>query len=89
MNSIDYKVDNCSWLNKCSLKFSELNETDDSNIRHCAICDEKVYFCQTTEELKAHIVQKHCVAFRCHTAKRKSIDDLVGYLDISNFLRKV
>ncbi|WP_394175908.1 hypothetical protein [Thalassotalea litorea] len=56
------KIRNCSIGKKCSQKWKQLTETEDSDLRYCGECDKGVYFCHSPEELAMHIMENHCVA---------------------------
>lgn len=46
----------------CSKKWNDLNPTDISNVRHCGVCSENVYWSANPEEFVANAKLGRCVA---------------------------
>jgi hypothetical protein len=46
----------------CPRTWQGLQPTADSNVRHCAQCDQDVYFCRTDQETLRHARAGHCIA---------------------------
>jgi hypothetical protein len=46
----------------CPRYFSELEPTDDSEVRFCGVCQERVYQCRTPLDFVTHGELGHCVA---------------------------
>ncbi len=46
----------------CPQLWEELTPTDESSVRHCGQCDQRVYFCTTDAETIAHAGAGHCIA---------------------------
>lgn len=47
---------------QCPKLWSELSPTDAADVRHCAVCNRDVFFCQTDEETIEHAKAGHCIA---------------------------
>jgi len=58
-------IENCAadWEYQCPKRWESLSVTARPNERFCDSCKEIVYFCNTEEELAAHVDQRRCVAF--------------------------
>ena len=56
------QVRNCKVAFKCPQFWSELQETEDSEIRHCKDCNKNVYRCTTDEDIADAIKRDRCVA---------------------------
>ena len=48
----------------CMKRWDELAQTDDVNKRFCEQCDKPVYHADSMQELKEHLMKKHCIAFQ-------------------------
>jgi hypothetical protein len=46
----------------CLKTWEGLQPTADSDVRHCAQCNEDVHFCRTDEETLRHARAGHCIA---------------------------
>ena len=62
------EVEHCSWKweFQCPKLWSGMRQTDDPNVRMCDVCLEKVYLCETDEEIVRHARSGHCVAVGQH-----------------------
>jgi hypothetical protein len=56
-------IENCvKFSYACPKDWTALNETDDSLIRHCTVCQQSVYWCDTIALAKHLATQGRCVA---------------------------
>lgn len=63
MNFDDYTtIRNCTFAFKCEMKWANLDETEDDEIRFCRSCQSEVHFCETDEKLVKAIKRNKCVA---------------------------
>lgn len=63
-------IRNCIFRFKCTAKWEELSETQNSDARFCTDCQKQVYFCHSDEELVKAVKLNRCVAI-----VRKSEDE--------------
>jgi hypothetical protein len=56
-------IRNCRFAFKCEMKWDDLNETGDEDIRFCNSCEKEVYFCINDDELTRAVRLNRCVAF--------------------------
>src|SRR5262245_7586449 len=47
---------------ECPKRWDSLQLTDDSEVRHCDLCDKNVYHCQNVADARRHAAPGHCVA---------------------------
>lgn len=64
MSTEEKEIQNCNsrLAFECPRRWSELEITEDEDIRFCGICQEKVYLCTTDMELAKRSLLRHCVA---------------------------
>jgi uncharacterized protein (TIGR02996 family) len=46
----------------CDRRWDQLTTTADPTVRHCAECEQNVYYCDTLEDTRKHVGQEHPVA---------------------------
>jgi hypothetical protein len=58
-------IENCAsdWEFQCPKSWNGLTVTDRADERFCNTCQERVYFCNTVEQLEEHTMHRRCVAF--------------------------
>jgi uncharacterized protein (TIGR02996 family) len=58
------KIENCDTVFRfrCPKQWENLKATPDLAVRHCDVCQKKVYYCPTLPTAQAHARQGHCVA---------------------------
>lgn len=56
-------IRNCRFAFKCDMKWDDLSETEDEDIRFCNSCEKEVYFCINDDELARAVRLNRCVAF--------------------------
>ena len=61
---MNFNIENCEYKvkYKCPLKWKNLKETKDSEIRFCNECNKNVYRCETSEDIDRHISLNNCIA---------------------------
>ncbi|KAG2393294.1 hypothetical protein C9374_006825 [Naegleria lovaniensis] len=69
-------IENCEWIFKCPLRFSELQEIEtDPSQKYCTVCEKTVYLVKSNEEFTRYAMQGHCVAFT--SRKRDALCEVV------------
>lgn len=48
----------------CPQQWTELEATDDPRVRHCNVCEKRVYYCEAVEEADRLAAEGKCVAWR-------------------------
>lgn len=63
--SICSDIRNCDvrFQTRCPKQWVDLRPTSENAIRYCTECQQNVYFCQSSEELKLRTANNQCVAF--------------------------
>jgi len=56
-------IENCEWEFKCPLRYADLTEIPREDYRFCETCKERVYYCNSIEDLALNISQNRCVSF--------------------------
>ena len=56
-------IRNCRFAFKCEMKWDDLNETGDEDVRFCNSCEKEVHFCINDDELARAVRLNRCVAF--------------------------
>jgi hypothetical protein len=56
-------IRNCRFAFKCEMKWDDLNETGDEDIRFCNSCEKEVHFCINDDALARAVRLNRCVAF--------------------------
>jgi hypothetical protein len=46
------------------MKWNDLEQTSDADVRYCPTCKKTVHHCHTDEQLRIAILQDHCVAIK-------------------------
>ena len=69
----DGRIENCNFSYKCPLEWSNLNKTEDENVKYCEECKENVYRIYSEEEFYSQAFNKRCVYIQ-------HIDGLMGQL---------
>ena len=46
------------------MKWNDLEQTSDTDVRYCPTCKKTVHYCHTDEQLRIAILQDHCVAIK-------------------------
>lgn len=78
-------IRNCKFKYCCPMKWSDLEQTSDTDVRYCSTCKKTVHHCHTDEQLRIAILQDHCVAIKVsgETAiEAPSFDDFDDEMDI-------
>jgi len=57
-------IRNCKFAMQCTKQWDELKHSGDISKRFCDACQREVHLCLTDKELRFHLIQDHCVAFR-------------------------
>jgi uncharacterized protein (TIGR02996 family) len=80
-------IENCSiaFAFECPKKWQTLQETEDSNVRHCDECRKNVYYCNSVAEACEHTRRGHCVAV--DTQQERKPGDLEGAERVQGLLR--
>ena len=47
---------------ECTQKWTDMEATDNSKIRHCGHCDKDVLLCKNEDEWEEAVIQGRCVA---------------------------
>lgn len=78
----DFEVDGCEFDFKCPKKWTELQETEDSDRRFCNACDRDVHAVWDGETLEKLRQERKCVAVfpKIEELKRKLTATTVGVL---------
>jgi hypothetical protein len=58
----------------CTQQWSDLEETGASEVRHCNLCKQQVFYCTTIAEARTHAWRGRCVAI--DIANERSKHDL-------------
>lgn len=53
---------------QCPNQWGMLQPTDDEAVRFCEVCEQKVYHCETTEQVRHHALRGRCVAVSARIA---------------------
>ncbi|MBT5019836.1 MAG: hypothetical protein HON04_13955 [Planctomicrobium sp.] len=58
-------IRNCDvkFKTRCPKQWADLAPSDKNTVRYCNECQQNVYFCLSTEELKRRTANRQCVAF--------------------------
>ena len=56
------EIVNCDFAFRCSKNWTEMQETDRTNVRFCGECKKNVYFAENNAALKRLSVEGKCVA---------------------------
>jgi hypothetical protein len=48
---------------RCPQVWEFLDETDREGVRHCKICAQNVYWCDSMDKIETHAAERRCVAF--------------------------
>lgn len=58
-------IRNCDvrFQTRCPKQWADLTPTDENTVRYCNECQQNVYFCHSSEELKRRTGNDQCVAF--------------------------
>lgn len=62
------------WQFQCPRAWDALTSIQEANVRHCTVCQRKVYFCTDLHQVRAHGRAGNCVAF-CATLIRDQAQD--------------
>jgi len=62
INDENITIRNCTFAYKCEMKWDELDETEEDEIKFCKGCQKEVYLCETDEDLTKAIKRNRCVA---------------------------
>ena len=62
INDENITIRNCKFAYKCEMKWDELDETEEDEIKFCRGCQKEVFLCETDEELTQSIKRNRCVA---------------------------
>jgi hypothetical protein len=62
MQNTELNVMGCNWVKRCPRNWTELDPTEDSDVRHCTVCNEFVYLCHSEDQLRYHANRRHCAA---------------------------
>lgn len=54
----------CAFKFKCPLKWENLEERDDKDVKYCSVCMENVYHAPNLLEFKRRVKEKKCVSVR-------------------------
>ena len=57
-------IRNCKFKYSCPMKWNDLEQTSDTDVRYCPTCKKTVHHCHTDEQLRIAILQDHCVAIK-------------------------
>ncbi len=55
-------IRNCIFAVKCSMKWDDLCDTENHEIRFCHNCQKEVFFCDTDEKIVDAIKKNKCVS---------------------------
>ncbi len=75
------EVRNCRFKYQCPNDWSALDRTDKSNVRFCHQCNENVYFCSSSEELREALVNDYCVAIEVPKERQGDQKMMLGVAD--------
>lgn len=56
-------IRNCALRFKCTKSWDELRQLSDPKVKYCTDCGDKVYFCESDEEIVSHIRANDCIAY--------------------------
>lgn len=57
------KIRNCNYFTyECNLEWDTLQLIDQEGVRLCAVCEKKVFFCDTNEQIHEAIALGRCIA---------------------------
>ena len=77
-------IRNCKFRFKCDQKWESMAETEDPDIRHCALCNESVHLCETAHDLHQAMLNNWCVAMY-ETEPETEYPTLIGEVDPGYF----
>jgi uncharacterized protein (TIGR02996 family) len=67
-------IDRCVQLKTpCPKRWSSLAPTSDDRVRHCATCEQPVYYCASVAEARAHGQMSHCIAIDAAVARGEAL----------------
>lgn len=65
MSYFGYVIQNCSAIDlalACPKRWEQLTPAFSDVVRHCDLCNKKVYLCETDEQIKFYSSVKFCIA---------------------------
>lgn len=71
-------IENCrSWFKLlCPKTWSQLERTNQTDVRYCPICRQNVYYCESSEAVEEHRRAGHCL---CIAAGSEKEDDTIHF----------
>lgn len=80
-------IRNCTFAYKCQMKWENLYETEDDNIKFCKDCQKEVHYCDTDEELLEAIKRNKCVSILAPFSNNLTIRE-TGMVDYASNLKE-
>jgi hypothetical protein len=71
-------IRDCDFEFKCPRYWEQLQETPDSQIRFCGMCNKNVYLCRTQKDLERFAGEKICVAIDSPRQGKKPMGTIVS-----------
>ena len=72
MSTTAVGIRNCRFEFECDQSWTDLETTDDAQVRHCGQCSKSVHLCTTDADIARAIRDNLCVAIPAPAPKRKA-----------------